>query len=98
MIDAGGEYRVVLDLPGAAKDDVEVAPGAVRGTISVKAKPREAPAGGQPLLMERPNRAVRTRVVPVAWDADVAKARFALSDGVLTVTVPKGEKKPQPQT
>lgn len=67
-------------------------PGPIAGTVSVRLKAREEKQTGQPLRMERggaPNGVRFQRVVPVAWDADVPKTKVALSDGMLTLTVPK---------
>lgn len=85
---------MLLDVPGAVNDGLEVTPGPVRGTVSVRARGRESKEPGQVLVSERgsPQGPLRyARVVPVGWDADVQKAKASLSDGVLTVTIPKSK-------
>lgn len=83
---------VVLDLPGAQQEHLEVKPGPVPGTVSVRAEAR-VPTQGQLLRSERmapANGTVRyARVVPVGWDADTGKARATLANGVLTLAVPR---------
>lgn len=95
VLDAGHEYVVVLDLPGAQQEHLEVKPGPMPGTVSVRAEAR-VPVKGQVLRGERMAPAsgtVRyTRVVPVGWDADASKARATLAHGVLTLTVPRQER------
>lgn len=91
-MDAGGEYRVVLEVPGAQKEKIEVAPGPVAGTLVVRVEARDASPGQAVVRSERGMRsgAVRyERVVPVAWDADADAAKTSFENGLLTVTMPK---------
>ncbi len=91
-MDAGPEYRIIIDVPGAVKDDVEVRSGPVRGTLALTARVREEPHGeGHTLIQERGStrRSRYARILPVAWDADVDRAKVSLADGVLTILVPK---------
>lgn len=84
----------MLDVPGATQDGLEIKPGPMAGTLVVRAEAKAAPHGA-PLLTERsagPSDAVRYhRLVPVAWDADVAKAKPTVSNGVLVVTIPRAQ-------
>ncbi len=88
----GKEYRVVLDVPGATKDGIEVTPGPVKGTLSIRATVRvdEDAANMRRLVNERvSNTGPFARILPVAWDADVERAKTSITDGVLSVTIPK---------
>ncbi len=88
----------MIEIPGATKESLEIGPGPVAGTVSVKAQCREDTSRGSPLHAERGARTgtVRfERVVPVAWDADVAKARPEIRDGVLTLVVPRRSPEPK---
>lgn len=93
IVDEGREYRVVLDAPGATNEGLEVKPGPTMGTLQVRVPcGPDATATGQMLRRERvprPAEGAYVRVVPVAWDANVEKAKPALSNGVLTIVVPK---------
>jgi HSP20 family molecular chaperone IbpA len=92
IFDDGSDYRVVMDCPGAIKEDLDISPGPIAGTVAVRLKAREEKHSGQALRVERgtPNGGFRfQRVVPVAWDAEVSKAKYSLADGILTLTVPK---------
>ena len=98
--DLGSEYRVVVDMPGVEPRQIEVGPGPVRGTISIGAGATAAtPAEGRPILVERTARtaASRTRVVPVAWDADAEQATHTLQNGVLTLRIPKNAQPAAPR-
>lgn len=88
VYDAGPEYRVLFDLPGATKDEVFVEAGEIPGTVAVRTVPVE-PALGRPLVLERTKRVPVSRTLAVAADADVRHMRFSLDDGVLVVVVPK---------
>lgn len=94
-MDAGKEYVVVLDLPGAQQEHLEVKPGPMPGTVSIRAEAR-LPLTGQMLRAERMTPTHGTvryaRVVPVGWDADTSKARATLAHGVLTLVVPRQER------
>lgn len=87
---------VVLDVPGAQQENLEVKPGPMPGTVSIRAEAR-LPLAGQVLRAERlapTNGTVRyARIVPVAWDADASKTRVTLAHGVLTLVVPRQERR-----
>lgn len=93
VLDDGQSYRVLIETPGVAKEDVEVRPGPVAGTLVVRAQTRvQSQSSATPLRMERGSlhSPIRyERVVPVAWDADTAAAKASLQEGLLTLTVPK---------
>lgn len=90
----GKEYRVILDVPGAVTDKLELAPGPTTGTLLVRVPCRAETVDGQSVRRERGARqegSVFTRIVPVSWDADAAAARGEIRDGILTITVPKAK-------
>lgn len=93
IMDVGSEYRIVLDLPGVHDAGVEVHAGLAPGTLSITAKPSPVPSTeGWPVLRERSARNREQpiqRLLPVAWDADVEKAKSRIDAGVLTIVVPK---------
>jgi HSP20 family molecular chaperone IbpA len=92
IVDEGRDYRVILDVPGATSDGLEVKPGPAMGTLQVRIPCGPEPTTtGQVLRRERVPRpeGAYVRVVPVAWDANVEKAKPTVSNGVLTIVVPK---------
>lgn len=95
IVDEGRDYRVVLDVPGATSEGLEVKPGPAMGTLQVRVQCGPEPATtGQVLRRERsirPGDGMFVRVVPVAWDANVEKAKPTVSNGVLTIVVPKNQ-------
>ena len=94
VVDDGKEYRLVLDVPGATKEGIELKPGPIPGTLQVRVPHAPEPTNGQVLRRERAPRSVDgayARLIPVAWDANVKEARSSLSNGVLTLVVPKND-------
>ena len=87
VYDEGPCYLVLADLPGCAKEDIDV--HIEKHAVSIRA-PGRAPAQAQakPLLLERsPAKASRSLELPEALDEAAAQARYA--DGVLSLRLPK---------
>lgn len=87
-----------MDVPGARKEDLEIRPGPLPGTIEVKVEGKEEE---RPKTLLRSERGVGDRVryerlVPVAWDAEVSKAKPSIENGVLTVEIPKQRAEKEP--
>lgn len=80
------ELRLVLDVPGATPSNTHVAWNDL-DTLSVFVQRRAAPPGS-PRLSELDERD-GYREIALPPDADVARARANVRDGVLTVRVPK---------
>lgn len=99
LSDEWDRYQLVVDVPGATKDQLEIRPGPLPGTLLVKVQGKEEKTPQSVLRSERGVRGpVRyERVVPVAWDADVARAQPTIEDGVLRISVPKqgSDKRPE---
>jgi HSP20 family protein len=86
--DAGAQFDVVVDLPGYESDDIEVE---VRNrTVRVDATHRESTdeEGADYVRQERSKRSV-SRSVTLPEDVDESEAAADISNGVLTVTLPK---------
>ena len=81
-------YLVRADLPGVAKDQIQVEIDEDVVKITAEYKPREAPADVKALRVERASgTATRAIRLPSAVDATKAEARHV--DGVLQLTLPK---------
>lgn len=88
--DTGDELVIRASLPGAHKEQVEI--NFQKDTLTIKGVLNGTPEEeqGRWLLRERwTGELTRTVVLPVAVDADKAKASF--KDGILTLTLPKSE-------
>lgn len=86
----------MLEVPGAAKDTIEIGPGPASGTLSVKV---DAPSKEPETGLLRAERGARSgsvrfqRILPIAYDADCTNAKASLADGILTISVPKSRAK-----
>lgn len=86
LLDAGDAYRVVVEVPGVAQDDLEIA---LQGRALTVAGLRE-PAfhDAEPVFSERPGgHFQRTIELPAEVDRETASAH--LEHGLLIVTLPK---------
>jgi HSP20 family molecular chaperone IbpA len=95
VYDEGEEFRVVLEVPGARKEGIEISPGGSPGTlvVDVAGSPERKPR--RVLLAERQKTGESTRyrrLIPLGADALAAKAQPSLEDGLLTIVVPKKPK------
>lgn len=81
-------YRLLIDLPGVRKEDLEVTTTGDELTLRGRRRRPELPEGSEVLRSERGygdfERSLR---VPV--DVDPADVRARLDDGVLTLTLPR---------
>lgn len=78
---------------------MDLAAGPIAGTLLIRVRMKEEARPKSPLRAERmiPETGRSERIVPVAWDADVTRAKAEVENGLLKVTVPKqkvGEKRP----
>lgn len=84
-------YALVLEVPGATSEGLEVKPGPLPGTLTVKVAAAKGSDGeGTRIHAERPQaRQAFVRTVPVGWDADVERADARVEHGLLRVHVPR---------
>ena len=82
-------YLVKAEVPGVAKDDIEVSVDGNVVTVSAEVKrEKEAKEGEKVLRTERYYGAV-TRAFTLPMDVDFAKAEAKIDNGVLMLTLPK---------
>ena len=87
VLEAGSTYRVVLDVPGVPRDALTVAVEGRRLVVEGSRALRR-PKGATVRMSERGSGPFkRTFLLPPEVDADDVKAR--LSEGVLTITLPR---------
>lgn len=92
MIDAGQEYVVLCDVPGARSEALELTPGPLPGTLSIRVPLKDASLNGHAIRAERSAAKRFARIVPVGFDADVEHARGSIESGVLRISVPRRER------
>lgn len=90
VVDCNGEYRIAAELPGLTTDDVDItlhdSTLTVRGEKSEEKREEKADY----LLSERRYGAFH-RTIPLPMGADAENIKAELSNGVLTITIPKTE-------
>lgn len=89
VIEHDADYTVVLDMPGVAKDAIEITVEGQRVKVASRAaKAEETPVGERLLYRERGSAPyARTIVLPDEVDSSAAQAR--LDNGVLTLILAK---------
>jgi HSP20 family protein len=88
LVDCGDAFRITAELPGMAPEDVEIKLG--DGTLSIRGEKSEEKKEEKEdyLLSERRYGAFhRSVALPPGVDADAVAAE--VSNGILTVTLPK---------
>jgi HSP20 family protein len=92
VIETEREIRVVTEMPGLKRENIEV--DVENNVLTVRGEKREERTEGEQgrfhLAERRYGTFSRSFVLPRDVDADSIQARF--DDGVLTVTIPKSEK------
>lgn len=86
----GEQYAVICDVPGLAREDIELS--LAQGVLTIKGE-KKAPkrAGGARLYREETWQGKFQRTVALPSDVDPTKVTADLRDGVLTVALPKRE-------
>jgi len=85
LIDTGDAYRLIVDLPGVAQDDLEIALRARQLTV---AGLREVHGGDGFLLRERPNGHFQ-RTIELPSEVDYEASNAHLREGLLILHLPK---------
>ena len=78
IADNGTEFVATIDVPGVSKEDITL--DIQDGYLEVKAE-------------RKSNKTVKTRYVKVSNKVDQQNIKASLTDGVLTVTLPKKKQK-----
>lgn len=81
-----GSYRIVLDMPGVAEEDLCLK--VEEQALTVSANTKSGIGGGNMLRCEAPQRSYH-RVFHLSEDVDVERIAASLEAGVLTIELPK---------
>lgn len=85
-------YRIMMDLPGVSKDEVEISIEGRRLLVHGERKEEQREEGENYLRVERAHGSFyRSLPLPEAADIDQAQAEF--DNGMLTIRVPKTEER-----
>ncbi|MET1123850.1 MAG: Hsp20/alpha crystallin family protein [Archaeoglobaceae archaeon] len=88
VIDEGEKFRVIADLPGFNKEDIEVY--FEDGDLVIKAERKvEEEEKGRDYLRRERRYGVFVRRVSIPVEVDVANVKARYNNGVLEVTIPK---------
>jgi HSP20 family protein len=83
----GSEYRIALELPGVAEEDIDIT--VHDGVVSVGREDLGTGGEGRDLFLLRTHLRVVLAVLPLPPDADAEAVNAGLKDGLLTIRVPK---------
>lgn len=86
----GEGYRVLVDLPGVQKDDLEVTTLGGELTVAGRRRPPEVAEGAESLRSERGHGTFR-RSLRLPADVREDDVRATLEDGVLVIRIPRAE-------
>jgi HSP20 family protein len=82
-------YRVLADLPGVRKEDINITISGAEVAISVEAKREQAVGDGEKALLNERFAGRYYRAFALGHDIDQANAQARYTDGVLELTLPK---------
>jgi HSP20 family protein len=82
-------YRVVADLPGIRKEDIEITINGAEVVLSAEAKREQTAGNGEKALLNERFEGKYYRAITFGYDIDEANAQAKYVDGVLELTLPK---------
>lgn len=82
-------YRVVADLPGIRKEDINITINAAEVAISADAKREQTVGDGEKALLNERFEGKYYRAFTLGHEVDEANAQARYTDGVLELTLPK---------
>ena len=90
VVESDAAYSVVLDMPGVARDQLDVQVDGRCVTVSTKpVADAPAPSAGQRVLYRERGTALYARTVTLPDEVDNAQSQARLENGVLTLTLAK---------
>jgi HSP20 family protein len=89
VVESDSAYTVTLDLPGVAREDVQVSAEGRRVTLKAEARRGDENAEGQRLVWRERSSAGFERSFVLPEEVDQASSTAKLENGVLTLTLAK---------
>ena len=84
-----GSYTVQAEIPGVAKDDIQVSLDGGTVTLRAEVKQEDRKSEGDKLLRSERYYGAVSRSFQLPQDVDEAKAKAKYDNGILTLTLPK---------
>ncbi|MBS0316428.1 MAG: Hsp20/alpha crystallin family protein [Proteobacteria bacterium] len=84
-----GSYTVQAEIPGVAKDDIQVSLDGGTVTLRAEVKQEDSKSEGDKLLRSERYYGAVSRSFQLPQDVDEAKAKAKYDNGILTLTLPK---------
>ena len=85
----GGAYTVLAEVPGVAKEDINVSIDGNVVTLSAEVKQHDSQTEGEKLLRSERYYGAVSRSLQLPADIDQAAAKARYDNGVLSLTLPK---------
>jgi HSP20 family protein len=89
VAEQNGEYKVLAELPGVKKEDIQVDIDGAQLTLSAEIKREQEVKDGDRLLHSERSYGKLSRSFVLPQELDEAKAEARFRDGVLELTLPK---------
>lgn len=89
VTEANGEYKVVAELPGVRKEDIQVNIDGDQVSITAETRAEREVKEGERVLHSERHFGKVSRAFRLAQEVDEAKASARYTDGVLELTLPK---------
>lgn len=89
VTEANGEYKVVAELPGVRKEDIQVNIDGDQVSITAETRAEREVKEGERVLHSERHFGKVSRAFRLAQEVDDAKASARYTDGVLELTLPK---------
>jgi HSP20 family protein len=89
VVDKGDRFEILVDLPGAKKEDIEVSVEGNRVSISTKVKEEKEAKEGEPVLHSERSFASYARTFELPAEVTDVGAEAHYESGVLKLTLPE---------
>lgn len=87
IVESEGEYKILLDLPGLAKREIEIS--LKENVLTIKGKREFILAEGEEIKREERKSGAFARSFAVPQNVNTAEVKASFKNGVLTIAMPK---------
>ncbi len=96
MIDEGKQFRVRVDVPGVKKNEINL--NVTDNSVEISAEHKQEKEEKKKNYLRKERREVsHYRTIPLSEKVVSGKVKAKLTDGVLTITLPKSKPTPVPK-